>query len=128
MEFFTPILVAVVASSGFWAFLQWLLTRKSSNAAIMTEIQGLKDDINAIRDEMGEDRAVSARVRILTFCDELLEGRRHSKDRFDQVMSDITTYERYCSNNPSFRNNQTASTVEYITKIYKERLEKHDFL
>lgn len=128
MEYLTPILVAAVASSGFWAFLQWLIGRKSSNSVILDEIGKLKRDIDRLSDDMGQDRAINSRVRILSFCDELQEGRRHSKDSFDQVMSDVTTYNKYCDTHPDFKNSQTAATVDYIGKIYRERLEKHDFL
>ena len=128
MDFLTPILVACVASSGFWAFLQWMMGRKSSNSVILDEIAKLKQDIDKLSEDMGQDRAINARVRILSFCDELQEGRKHSKDSFDQVMSDVTTYNNYCSTHPHFKNSQTAATVEYIDKIYRERLEKHDFL
>ena len=77
----------------------------------------------------GDERAaVSARVRILRFSDELQEERRHSKDSYDQCISDITYYEKYCSENPKFKNGQTELTVEYIKRNYAERLEKHDFL
>ena len=126
------IATAAVAGSGMWEFLKWAISRlfgrKSGEAAIMAAVQALKTDIDSLREEMGEDRAINARVRILSFCDELQEGRRHSKDSFDQVMSDITTYNKYCSGHPSFKNSQTVATVDYIKKVYAERLEKHDFL
>lgn len=80
-------------------------------------------------DEKGDNRnAITSRVRILRFMDELLEGHRFSKDRFDQVMTDIDEYERYCHDHPRFKNNQTASTIQTINMAYKERLAKHDFL
>lgn len=88
----------------------------------------LDSKISEVSDKNDEERAVTARVRILRFCDELQEEKRHSKDSFDQVMCDITCYNQYCKDHPTFKNNQTVSTVEYITKVYQERLEKHDFL
>lgn len=58
----------------------------------------------------------------------MVEGRRHSKDSFDQALSDIDYYEKYCSANPLFPNNKTVATIEHIKNSYAERLEKHDFL
>lgn len=80
--------------------------------------------------EAKEDRrdTVNKRVRILHFEDELQEGRHHSKDSFDQVLSDITDYETYCADHPKFKNEQTAATVNHIRKVYNERLERRDFL
>lgn len=92
------------------------------------QIKTVGEDIQKLKDQTDQDRAVIARVRILTFEDELLEGRRHSKDRFDQVLVDIDNYEKYCAAHPEFKNNQTCSTVAHIRKKYCERLEKRDFL
>ena len=98
------------------------------------DMKGIKDELEAIKkkiknlDDKGDRReAVNCRVRILRFEDELQESRRHSKDSFDQVMTDITTYDHYCDQHPDFKNSQTAATVEHIRKVYAERLEKHDF-
>ncbi|MBR1631554.1 MAG: hypothetical protein IJ680_06815 [Paludibacteraceae bacterium] len=128
MDFLTPILVACVASSGFWAFLQWLIGRKSSNSVILEQIQALKKDVDNLGSQMGADRASNARVRILRFDDELLEGRGHSKDSFDQCLLDIDTYNKYCEAHRDFKNSITSTASEHIKDCYKKRLEKHDFL
>lgn len=107
-----------------------------------TKIDKLSDDIETVdkkvKDLMVEVKSnerkdeereiIQARIRILCFCDELQEGKRHSKDRFDQAMSDITAYEHYCEMHPDFKNNQTAYTIKYIESTYQEKLRNHDFL
>ena len=125
------IIVAIFGSTGFWG---WLSQRKASNKAILTAIQTVEQRIvtveskvEALSSEMNEERAVAARVRILHFCDECQAGSKHSKDSFDQCLSDITNYERYCASHPNFKNNQTEATCRYIQKLYDERLNKHDF-
>ncbi|MBP5475036.1 MAG: hypothetical protein J6X83_02090 [Methanomicrobium sp.] len=123
---------SLILGGSFLGFLQFLISRKDSKNdrfdAIVKELSEVKKEIRAI-DEKGDLRdAIESRVRILRFNDELLEGRRHSKDSFDQCMSDITIYETYCQSHPKFRNNQTAMTIEHINRNYAERLEKHDFL
>lgn len=94
---------------------------------LTAKVDNLEKKIDAL--EQKEDRrdAINKRVRILRFEDELQEEKRHSKDSFDQVLSDVTDYEEYCEEHPKFRNNQTAATVEHIKKVYAERLEKRDF-
>ena len=128
MEYITPILVAAVASSGFWAFLQWLIGRKTNNSVILEQIAELKDDVSNLNDQIGADRASTARVRILRFNDELLEGRNHSKDSFDQCLLDIDTYDSFCDTHKGFRNSITSTASDYIRDCYRKRLEKHDFL
>lgn len=100
----------------------------ATQGKLSDQIESVRGEIKSVKHEVGEDRAITARVRILIFADELLEGRRHSKDRFDQVLVDIDNYEKYCAAHPEFKNNQTCSTVAHIRKKYCERLEKRDFL
>lgn len=101
--------------------------RKDDMKGIKDELTAIKQDIKRL-DEKGDRReAVECRVRILRFEDELQEGRKHSKDSFDQVLTDITIYDHYCEAHPEFKNQQTAATVEHIRKVYAERLEKRDF-
>lgn len=95
---------------------------------IQTDLNTMDEAINDMDSGIKLSRAVNYRVRILRFCDELQEGRKHSKDSFDQVMSDITGYCNYCRDNPTFKNHQTETTIEYIKKAYEERLEKRDWV
>ena len=123
--------IGILLGGSFLAFLQFLITRHDSKhdkfKEIMQAIADLEKKVDLL-DAKGEKReAVNKRVRILRFEDELQEDRRHSKDSFDQVMSDITDYNQYCEKHPEFRNNQTVATVAHITKVYTERLEHHDW-
>ena len=141
MEIFTT-LVGVLLGGGVLAFVQFLIQRNDSkhdkmeevNKSIRTLSEKAKERFDALDrkidtvDEKGDERfAVSSRVRILRFEDELQEKRKHSKDSWDQAMSDIDYYENYCQAHPKFKNNQTVATVEHIKNEYRERLEKHDW-
>lgn len=132
MELVITVIVAVIGSNALWGFIQFLMERKDKkddcSKKIMDMIEKLDKKIDKIDKEAQEREAITARVRILKFMDELLEGRKHTKDSYDQVMTDITNYNKYCSANPDFKNNQTEATIEYINKDYQKRLEKHDFL
>ena len=142
-EVVIAIIVAIIGSNALWGFVQFLVTRKDEgnekvNDIVKTskeryneliELLGeLKENIEKIESKSEERDAVTARVRILRFMDELLDNKKHSKDSFDQALTDITDYENYCNTHPNFKNNQTEATIEYINKTYRERLEKHDFL
>lgn len=71
---------------------------------------------------------IDCRVRILTFADEIRRGVRHSKETFDQVLSDIDTYERYCTEHPDFMNNKTVAAKAKILDVYSECMDNNDFL
>lgn len=132
-------LIGVILGGSFLAFVQFLIQRADSKtdqyeaivkaiAEIKKEISDLANDIGKMDEKLDMRATVEARIRILKFSDELTEGRLHSKDSFDQCMSDISQYRKYCDVHPEFKNDQTVATVNHITKCYAERLEKHDFL
>ena len=81
-----------------------------------------------IFDRLDMDAAVTSRVRILRFNDELLRDEEHTKEAYDQVLSDIDVYEAYCISHPDFKNNKTKMSASYIIASYQEHLENHDFL
>ena len=81
-----------------------------------------------IKNTVDEQNAITCRVRILRFGDEIIHGDKHSKDSFDQVLEDIDSYELYCREHPEFKNNKTVITTKAIKSNYKEGLEKNDFL
>lgn len=126
------VLMGFLAGGGFLSFVQFLISRHDTKHSdldgIRNEIKQLRSDLDAIDKKSDLREAVNARVRILRFNDELLEGRKHSKDSYDQTMSDITSYESFCEAHPDFKNNQTALTIENINRSYSKRLERHDFL
>lgn len=132
IETLKTIIITLIGSSAVWGFMQFLIERKDKNNEKLKElleaVKKLSEKVDKIANDQAEAEAIACRVRILTFMDELLNNQRHTKDRYDQVNSDITKYEQHCRNYPNFKNNQTASTIEYINKNYQERLDKHDFL
>jgi hypothetical protein len=134
--------VSILIGGGLFSLIQFLIQRHDSKH---DKLKAVTDSINAMSGKMDErfntlDRkidsvdakadsynAVVCRVRILRFEDELQAEQRHSKDSWDQAMSDIDSYETYTKQHPDFRNNQTVATVTHIKRGYNERLEKRDW-
>ena len=125
-------ILSILVGGGLLAFVQFIISRHDSKndrlKGIVDSIDRLSDKVDRLEQKGDERNAVSMRVRILRFRDEMLEGQNHTHDSFQQVLSDIDDYEAYCDRNPEFRNNQTVATIEHIKRNYAERLEKHDFL
>lgn len=128
----TTIIVATLGSTALFEFLKYLLTRKDNKGEqfkqIMDEISKLRDEVTKLQDNMSKFEAVSARIRILNASDEIRMKVRHSEEWFNQVNEDITTYNRYCSKNPSFKNNKAVHAIENINYAYKHALQNNDFL
>lgn len=120
--------IAPIKIDPWTALLKWI--GRKITGELSDKIDALSDKVGKLEAKEDERDAVNKRVRILRFEDELQRGQRHTKDSFDQALSDITDYESYCApgKHPEFRNNQTTATVEHIKKVYAERLERHDFL
>lgn len=72
-------------------------------------------------------KVTSARKRILRFNDDLLQGIEHSQEYFDDILSDIDYYEKYCNNHPNYANNKAvlsiASIKEYYGKIHEIKVD-----
>lgn len=117
----TPIKVNPVSH-----LLKWI--GRKINGEMIHRFDALENKVNNIESANDRRNAVSCRVRILQFGDEIRRGTRHSKESFDQVLSDIDNYERYCKTHEDFKNNKTVATKEKILKVYSERLDNNDFL
>nr|DAG45249.1 MAG TPA: hypothetical protein [Caudoviricetes sp.] len=78
---------------------------------------------------MDDERyAISCRTRILRFNDELLHRETHTKEHFDQVLSDITAYDSYCKQHPEFQNQITVHASKNILQTYDKCTAESSFL
>ena len=124
LGYIVTIVVAILGSS--WVG-DWLKARRERKSGMVTTNQIL-DAVKSLRADFDEEKAIQARVRIVKFNDEILTDQRHSKESFDQALSDIDTYDRYCSSHPQFVNSKTKLSSENIRRTYQECESKHSFL
>lgn len=122
--YIVTVVVAILGSS--WVG-DWLKARRERKSGMVTTNQIL-EAVKSLRADFDEEKAVQARVRIVKFNDEILTDQRHSKESFDQVLSDIDTYDRYCAEHPNFVNSKTKLSSENIRRTYQECESKHSFL
>lgn len=124
LGYIVTVVVAVLGSS--WVG-DWLKARREKKSGMVTTNQIL-DAVKSLRADFDEEKAIQARVRIVKFNDEILTDQRHSKESFDQVLSDIDTYDRYCSEHPQFVNSKTKLSSENIRNTYRSCEDRHTFL
>lgn len=121
------------------------IARKFGNA-INHDISGKIDDldkriddveklIGEVQETQENDRkavernnAITSRVRVLGFNEEILRGERHSKESYDQILSDISDYRHYCAENPTFENDRAILAIQNIERCYQKHLTDRDFL
>lgn len=115
--------------TALFTFIGKLITKdfEETQKVLIDRVDVLSNKVEVVAESVEETRAIAARVRILRFGDELLEGRLHSKDTFDQALLDIDNYERYCKSHEGFKNHITEETVSFIQEQYRERLRNHKF-
>ncbi len=92
------------------------------------KVEKMRKELDSMKHETKESDVKNARVRILRFADEVYRGDKHSKESFDNVLDDITSYEIYCKEHPNFRNEKTVIATQRIEAIYNRCMENHEFL
>ena len=92
------------------------------------KIEKLEENDTAQDKLLSEEKAKAARRRILRFADEVRQRVKHSEEYFDDVLSDITYYKRYCDDNPTFENEKAVIAIEIIRRVYENCHKENNFL
>lgn len=108
----------------------WLARRigKAILGDVTEQLSWISEQLKSHIEADARDKAKRLRVRILRFADELLQGERHSQEHFNEILEDITEYNRYCATHPDFPNDKAAISIGHIENVYRARLENNDFL
>lgn len=101
---------------------------KAINGEVIDEVKTLRQEVKHNKEDDDEQWALLSRSHILRFGDELLHGKAHSKEHFDQILLDITKYELYCESHPKFPNGQAVATIRHIKETYQKCLDENNFL
>ena len=95
----------------------------------MDELEKKIDNMKISEEEKEQlKEALAARRRILRFNDELLLKIKHSKEMFDDILKDISDYDRYVRTHPDFVNQKAVFAEQNVGKAYKKCMEENDFL
>lgn len=107
---------------------KWRQQSINIQSELKKQMQSLSDKLDELSKENGEKMALTWRYRILRFNDELIQGVRHTKEHFDQILEDVDSYESFCSNSPNFPNNKAVLAIKNIKDMYDKCAEENDFL
>ncbi len=115
----------------------WLAKKlgRAINADVLKDLEEVKigqaDTRKKLEEHIKTDNERNAdlhRARILQFNTELLKDRKHTEEEFNEMLYNIDSYERYCEENPDYRNNRAVHAIMNIKRVYDDLLETHDFL
>lgn len=101
---------------------------KAINGELTEKVEAVEKEVKELRQECDEREATASRTAILRFCDEILLKQKHSKEHFDQILTQITKYQNYCEAHPSYKNNIAEHAIRKIEETYDECLDKGTFL
>lgn len=110
-----------------WSWIGRCIGR-AINGEVLEKVETLSQDVKKNKNDDDEQWASLSRSHILRFGDELLHGVDHSKEHFDQILLDISKYEKYCEEHPKYLNNIANATIEQIKKTYQKCLDENSFL
>jgi hypothetical protein len=125
--FLATIIQVVPIKINPWSWIGRAIGR-AINGEVLEKVEKLSCDVKQIKEDDDEQWASLSRTHILRFGDEILHGVSHSKEHFDQILLDISNYEKYCDTHPHYRNNIANATIEQIKETYQSCLKKNKFL
>lgn len=77
-------------------------------------------EIEKIKSDRLEDKALTCRRHILNIHDQIIRGDKIHRDSLKSALIDSSFYEKYCTEHPDFSNNLTKAAISIITKKYDE--------
>ena len=100
----------------------WSLIARTFGRAINGEeierINNLTEEFQSHLINYEKDKIRQVRQRVLRFNDEILMGKRHTKEHFDEILEDIDIYEKYCASHPDYKNNRANLAIHTIKDTY----------
>lgn len=110
---------------------------KVINGDVLKELEEVKAQQRRTQEDLEEHVRVDDernadlhRARILQFNRELLResGPSHTEEDFNEILYNISCYERYCESHPDYQNNRAVHAIKNIERVYDQLMENHGFL
>ena len=117
----------------------WSAIARAFGRAINKEVMGKLEEMEQVQQntqhrldahiKVDDERAADMhRARILQFNNELIRNIPHTREEFIEILAEIDGYERFCREHPDYPNSRAVHAIANISRVYDERLQKHDFL
>ncbi len=87
----------------------------------------IKEQLSELKQDFQDHKVESQRYEILDFANSCMNGRKHTKEEFDHIISVHDKYDQYIDKN-ELKNGQVDVAYRYIENIYARCLEKNNFL
>ncbi len=101
---------------------------RAMNGDMLKQINKIDSELDAHIKKTEETRIKQARQRILRFSDDIMLGKNHSLEHYNDILDDINIYESYCNGHPDYVNNKAKAAIELIRDTYEDHLHPNTFL
>lgn len=108
---------------------EWIqLAVKPDFDTLNEKMETIQTDLTKMQDGLDQEKADQARYRILRFSDETLQGVKHTQEHFNQILQEITDYERYANSHPEYPNGMAIAAINNIKRVNQKCFEEDSFL
>ena len=115
---------------------------KALNADLTTKVDSMQKDITNVKTELTDyksdfetyvaedlkNTALARRRVIIEFNDDLMNGKRYSKERWDSILEIVSDYNTYCNTHENFINKKAELSIKNIENEYQTCLREGRFL
>lgn len=115
------------------AAAKWL--GRCINADVLKKLDAVETELTETKQKLDEhvtmddERYIDLhRASILRFNTELIRGLEHTEEDFNEIMHNITCYERYCRAHPEYPNNRAVRAIKNINRVFDELMKTGGFL
>ena len=107
----------------------WLARKfgKVLNGETNDRLDRIETTLDAHLKEEEAREIIMYRQSILRFADEMYQKKFHSKESFEDVLSQIKAYNEYCGKHPDFENDRTKIAQKLIKEQYEECMKRNSF-
>lgn len=114
----TLIQIAPIRIDPWSTLLSWI------RAALIGE---LESDVKELKKDFDAEKVSSKRWNILDFANSCRNGRLHTREEWQHVISQLKEYE-VITDQKDIENGVIEEEAKYLRKLYAERNDKNDFL
>ena len=107
------------------SLVKWI--GKLINGDLVKKIDSINQKVEKLQNDRYEDEKDRIRWEILDFANSCRNGRNHTKDEYDHIITLNTKYKQLLHLTQD-ENGVFEEEYKYIQKLYGERLIKNDFL
>ena len=121
----TIIQIAPIKINPWDKILTWL--GNHMNADIVKRVDVIEEKLDEHIRDSSEERIRKIRADILDFGNACMNGRPHTKEEFEFVISECDAYEKHIEK-LQIRNGVATATIKEIRRLYEKHLRENTFL